>query len=109
MGKLTLRLTRQRHASELDVPSFGAADCDMNNYMVVAEIRKEIAVNKQGSHKFHVERFNFKRLNEVLVKEKYHVEVSNRITALEDLKAEDEINTVLETIRENIKISAKDS
>jgi hypothetical protein len=40
---------------------------------------------------------------------KYHVEVSNRFAALEDLDAEVEINTVWETVRENIKISAEES
>jgi hypothetical protein len=52
--------------------------------------------------------FNLKKLNEVEGKEKY-VEVSNRFAALEDLDAEVEINTVWEIIRENIKISAKES
>jgi hypothetical protein len=35
--------------------------------------------------------------------------VSNRFVVLEDLDAEVEINTIWETIRENIKISAKGS
>jgi hypothetical protein len=76
---------------------------------VVAKIRERIAVNKQGSHKFHMERFNLKKLNDLEGKEKYRVEVSNRFAALEDLDAEVEINTIWETIRENIKISAKES
>jgi hypothetical protein len=76
---------------------------------VVAKIRERIAVNKQGSHKFHMERFSLKKLNEVEGKEKYHVEVSNRFAALDDLDAEVEINTIWKTIRENIKISAKES
>jgi hypothetical protein len=42
---------------------------------VLAKIRERIAVNKQGSHKFNVERFNLKKLNEVEGKEEYHVEV----------------------------------
>jgi hypothetical protein len=50
----------------------------MDHYLVVAKIRERIAVNKQGSHKFHMERFNLKKLNEVEGKEKYRVEVSNR-------------------------------
>jgi hypothetical protein len=75
---------------------------------VVANIRDRIAVNKQGSHKFHMERFNLKKFNEVEGKEKYRVEVSNRFAALEDLDAEVEINAIWETIRENIKISAKE-
>jgi hypothetical protein len=54
-----------------------------------------------------MERFNFKKLNKLEGKEKYRVEVSNRFAALEDLDAEVEINTIWETIRENIKISVK--
>jgi hypothetical protein len=38
-------------------------------------------VNKQGPHKFQMERFNLKKLNEVEGKEKYRVEVSNRFAA----------------------------
>jgi hypothetical protein len=76
---------------------------------VVAKIKERLAVNKQGSHRFHMERFNFKKSNEVEGKEKYHVEVSNRFAALEDLDAMVEINTIWEMIRENIKISGKES
>jgi hypothetical protein len=75
----------------------------------VAKIREGLAVNKQGAHKFHMERFNLKKLNKVESREKYRVEVSNRFAALEDLDAEVEINTISETIRENIKISVKES
>jgi hypothetical protein len=77
-----------RHSSVLDVRSFRAADCDMDHYLVVAKIRERIAVNKQGSYKFRMERFNLKKLNEVEGKEKYRIEVSNRFAALEDLDAE---------------------
>jgi hypothetical protein len=76
---------------------------------VVVKIRERIAVNKQGSHTFQLEMFNLKMLNEVEGKEKYRVGVLNRFAALEDLDAEVEINTIWETIRENIKISAKES
>jgi hypothetical protein len=56
-----------------------------------------------------MERFNLKELNEVEGKEQYRVEVSNRFAALEDLDAEVEINSAWRMIRENIKISAKES
>jgi hypothetical protein len=49
-------------------------------------------VNKQRSHRFHIEGFSLKKLNEVQGKEKYRFEVSNRFSALEDLDAEVEIN-----------------
>jgi hypothetical protein len=66
-------------------------------------------VNKQRSYRFHIERFNLKKLNEVEGKEQYRVELSNRFAALEDLNADVEINSAWEMIRENINISAKES
>jgi hypothetical protein len=75
----------------------------------VAKVRERLAVNKQRSHRYHTERFNLKKLNEVEGKEQYCVEVSNRFAALEDLDAEVEINSAWEIIRENIKISGKES
>jgi hypothetical protein len=101
-------LDRRRHSSVLDVRSFRAADCDTAHYLVVAKIRERIAVNKQGSHKFHMDKLNLNKLNEVEDKEKYRDEVSNRFAGLEDLDAEVEINTISEEVRENIKISAKE-
>jgi 50S ribosomal subunit-associated GTPase HflX len=56
-----------------------------------------------------MKRFNFKTLNEVEGKEKYHVEVSNRFAALQDLALEMEIDSSWETAREIITISAKES
>jgi hypothetical protein len=64
----------------------------------VAGVRERLAVNKQRSHRFHTERFNLKKLNEVEGKEQYHVEVSNRFVVMEDLDAEVEINCAWETI-----------
>jgi hypothetical protein len=76
---------------------------------VVAKVRERLAVNKQRSHRFHMERFNLKKLNKVEGKEQYRAEVSNRFAALKDLDVELEINSAWETIRENITISAKES
>jgi hypothetical protein len=42
-------------------------------------------------------------------KEQYRVEISNRFAALESLDPEVDINRVWETVRENIKISVKES
>jgi hypothetical protein len=75
----------------------------------VTKVRERLAVNKQRSHRFHMERFNLKKLNEVEVKEQCRVEFSNRFAALEDMDAEVEINSAWEMIRENTKISAKES
>jgi hypothetical protein len=42
--------------------------------------------------------FNLKKLNKVKGKEQYHVEISQRFTALENLDAEVDINRSWETI-----------
>jgi hypothetical protein len=75
----------------------------------VAKVRERLAVNKQTMHRFHMERFNLNKLNEEEGKEQYRVEISNRFAALENLDTEVDINRALETIRGNIKISAKES
>jgi hypothetical protein len=53
----------------LEIRSFRAADCDSDHYLVVANVRERLAVNKQRLHIFHMERFNLKKLNEVVGKE----------------------------------------
>jgi hypothetical protein len=114
MGKPTIKIDHilvdgRRHSNVLDVRSLRAADCDRDHYLVVAKVGERLAVNKQRSRRFHMERSNLKKLNEAEGKEQFRVEVSNRFAALEDLDAEVEINSAWETITENIKISAKQS
>jgi hypothetical protein len=60
----------------------------------VAKGRERPAVNKERTHRFHMEKLNLKKLNEVEGNEKYHFEVSNRFAALE---AEADINSAWET------------
>jgi hypothetical protein len=67
----------------------------------VAEARERLAVNKQILHRFHMERFSPKELNEIECEEQYCVEVPKRYSALEDLEAEVHINSSWETIREH--------
>jgi hypothetical protein len=57
---------RQRHSSVFDVLSFWVADFDTDLYLVVAKVRNRLAVNKQKSQIFHMERFNLKKLNVVV-------------------------------------------
>jgi hypothetical protein len=75
----------------------------------VAKVRERLAVNKETTHRVIMERFNLKNLYEVEVKEQYHFEISTRFTALEHLDTEVDINRAWETIRESIKVSAKES
>jgi hypothetical protein len=55
-----------------------------------------------------MERFNLKKLSEVECKDQYRVDIS-RLTASKNLDTEVNINRAWETIRQNIKISAKES
>jgi hypothetical protein len=75
----------------------------------VENVKERLAVNKQRSLRFHMERFNLKKLTEVEVKEQYRVEVSNRFAALEDLDTEVEINSAWETKKDNVKMEFKES
>jgi hypothetical protein len=99
---------RRRHSNVLDVRTFKSAGCDSDHYLVVAKVRERLAVNKQGSQRFDMERFNLNKLNDGESNEQFRVEVSNRFAALEDLDTQVEINSAWKTIRENIKISAKE-
>jgi hypothetical protein len=63
----------QRHSSTLDIRSFRAADCDSDHYLVMAEVRERLVVNKQKSHRFYMERFRVKKLNEGEGTEQYFV------------------------------------
>jgi hypothetical protein len=54
-----------------------------------------------------MEWFNLKKLSEG--KERYRVEISNRFAALENVDTERDVNKSWESIRENIKISSKES
>jgi hypothetical protein len=95
------------HSSILDTPSF-RADYHTDLYLVVAKIRKRLTVNIQGSHRFHMESFNLKKLNKAEGIKKYCVDVPTRVEALKDLDAEVEINAIWETFRESMKLSGKE-
>jgi hypothetical protein len=42
---------------------------------VVAKVRERLAVSKRTAHRFHMDRFNLKKLNKVDGKEQYRVEI----------------------------------
>jgi hypothetical protein len=89
---------RRRHSNVLDVRSFMAADCDSDHCLVVAKVRGRLAVNKQRSQRFDMERFSLKKLNDVEDKEQFRVEVSNGFAAFEDLDTEVDINSAWDRI-----------
>jgi hypothetical protein len=40
-------------------------NCDTGHFLVVAKVRERLAVGKQTTHTFHMERFNIKKLKRV--------------------------------------------
>jgi hypothetical protein len=69
-----------------------AADCDTDHCVVVTEVSERQTVIKQTMHRFHMERYSLKKLNEAKGKEHYCVEISDRFTAFRNLDAEVDIN-----------------
>jgi hypothetical protein len=102
-------IDKRRHSNILDVRSFRGADCDTDHFLVVAKLRERISVSKRARQNYDLERFDLKKLNDVEVEEKCQVEISNRFAALESLDESFDINNILESIKENIKTSAKEN
>jgi 50S ribosomal subunit-associated GTPase HflX len=53
--------------------------------------------------------FNLRKLNELEVRQQYHIEFTNRFAALKNLSNCEDINRAWENIKENIKTSANES
>jgi hypothetical protein len=75
-------IDRRWHSSILDVRSFRGADCDTDHYLVVAKVRKRLAVSNRTAQKKDTGRFNVKKLNEGDLKEQYQVIIRNKFAAL---------------------------
>jgi hypothetical protein len=99
-------LDRRRQLSILDIRSFRETDCDTGHYLVVAKVRERLAVRKQEVQKFDGEKFNLRMLNDLEVRKKYQIEITNRFAALENVSDGEDINKAWESIKENIKTSA---
>jgi hypothetical protein len=56
-----------------------------------------------------VERCTLKKLSETEVRKQFQIEHSNRFAALENLNDSEDINRAWENIKENLKISAKET
>jgi len=102
-------IERRWHSSVLDVRSHRGADCDTDHYLVVAKVKKILAVNKEATQKFDVERFNLRKLSELEVRKQYQIKISNMFAALKNFSDNMGMKRVWEHIKESIKTSAKDS
>jgi hypothetical protein len=76
-----IMIDRRWQSSVLDVRSFRGADCDTDQYLVMAKFRKRLAVGKQAAQKFDRQRFTSRKLNEPEVREQYQIEIRSRFAA----------------------------
>ena len=68
-----------------------------------------VSVRKQASQEVVGERFNLRKLNELEVRKRYQIEITNRFAALGNVGNDGDINRAWEDIKESIKTSAKGS
>jgi hypothetical protein len=92
----------RQHSSILHVQPFRRDDCDTNHHLVVPKVRERLAETMD------TDSFNLRKLNEIKVMDSIR---SQTQTSLQLWNSEDNgnINRTRDTIRENIKISAKES
>jgi hypothetical protein len=83
--RLITLIDRRLHSSILDVRSFRGADCETDQYLVVAKVRERLAARKQAAQKFDKEIFNMRKLNVLEVWKLYQIDITNRFAALEKL------------------------
>jgi len=64
-------------------------------------------VGKQAAQRLDRQRFNRSKLNDLEVRKKYQIDITNRFAALGN--KDEDVNRTWENIKENIKTSAKES
>jgi len=70
--------------SSIHTYDFRGADSDTYHYLVIAKVRESLGVSKLAAQKFDEERFNLRKLNELEVRKRYWIEISERFAALEN-------------------------
>jgi hypothetical protein len=85
-------IDKRRHSNILDVHFFRGANCDTVHYLVMEKLREKVSESKRARQNSDLERFDLKRLDDIEVKEKYQVDISNRFAALESLDESFDIN-----------------
>jgi hypothetical protein len=77
--------------------------------LVLPKIRERLAVSKRHVKKMDMDRFNLKKLNDGELKEHYQVTIKNIFSVFENFEDNRDIYRAWDAIRENIKISDKES
>ena len=65
---------------------------------MVAKVRERLAVRKQAIQKSDGGRFNLRKPNDLRVRKKYKIEITNRFAALENVSEDEDINRGWESI-----------
>jgi hypothetical protein len=86
--------------------SFRGADFDTDHSVLVTKVRERLAVSKRTAQKFDVKSFNIRKINELEIRKRYEVKISNRFAALENSSNSEDINRAWENIKGNINTSA---
>ena len=60
-------IDRRRQSSIIDARSFRGADCDTDEYLVVAKVRERFAVSKQAALKLDPDKINRRNLKDLEV------------------------------------------
>ena len=63
---------------------------------MVAKVRERLAVRKQAAQEVVWERFNLRKLDELEVRKRYQIEITNRIAALGNEGNDGDINRAWE-------------
>jgi len=96
-------IDRQEMAFKYTQCTIFQGSCDNDHCLVVVKVREGLAVSQQEAQKF-----NLKKLSELEVRKQYQIKISKRFAALYNLYDSEDMNTVWENIKDNIKIVAKE-
>jgi len=77
-------------SSILDVRSFREADTDTDHYLVVAKVGERLALSKEATQKFDVDRFNLRKLSDLEDKKQYQIKISKMFAAFEKLNVSED-------------------
>ena len=102
-------IEKRWHSSTLYIRFFREAGCNTEKNLVVSKVIERLAVSKQSAQKFDIERFNLRKLKDLESRKEYQTEITKSLVALAHFYYSENINITWEIIKENIKISAKES
>jgi hypothetical protein len=74
---------------------------------VVAKVTERLAVSKQTTQRFDVERFNLRKLTELEMRKEYQIKISNMFAALQSFNVSEDINRAWKNIKRMSKPQLK--